>query len=99
MEGMCPHHHNYYSDVDPYGPRPGGGGGGGPYTVGGPPASLHGYRLPPLDGGGMGGGGGDPRMMVSDSEGHVAPRHGHMYPGGRVGLPPGVGGEGPLINR
>lgn len=86
LEGMCPHHHNYYSDIDPYGPRPGqgGGGGGGAYTVSGAPASLHGYRLPPLDGG-MGG---DPRMMVSDSEGH--PRHLHVYPGV---------GEGPLMDR
>ena len=88
---MCPHHHNnYYSDIDPYGPpaRSGGGGaGGGAYSVSGAPASLHGYRLPPLDGGL---GGGDPRMMVSDSEGHPHQRHVHVYPGM---------GEGPLMDR
>ncbi|XP_076457798.1 roundabout homolog 2-like isoform X2 [Babylonia areolata] len=79
MEGMCPHHHNYYSDIEQYRPRPGAGG----LPAG--PTSLHGYRMPPLEGG-------DPRMMLSDSEGH--PHHMHMYPG----VVPGMG-EGPHMDR
>ncbi|PVD27655.1 hypothetical protein C0Q70_12822 [Pomacea canaliculata] len=75
---MCPHHHSYHSDLDHFGPRPTGG-----------PVSLHGYRMPPLEGG-MGGA--DPRMLMSDSE--SMGRHMHMYQGGGGGM-----GEGPLMDR
>ncbi|KAL8616174.1 hypothetical protein ACOMHN_066660 [Nucella lapillus] len=90
---VCPQHHNYYSDIEHYRPRVGVGGvvvGG----MGGGPTSLHGYRMPPLDGGGVGVMGADPRLMLSDSETHGHAHHLHMYPG----TAPGVG-DGPHMDR
>lgn len=51
VEGFaCPHVHSYHSDLEHFGQHAGMGGSGGAYNVSGAPASLHGYRMPPLDG-------------------------------------------------